>query len=299
MNKEEFLFKDRIIKGITQDGHFRLSVIKTTEVVQLAAAKHGLSLLNKVLLGRALTGTMLLASSLKGEERLRVRMEGNGPAGVLVAEANSVGEIRGFVQNPDAALDAEKHTSLGDGLGLGLLTVTKTLYNEADQISGTVELVDGTVSSDFAYYLAQSEQIPSALHLDVQLDEQGEVISAGGVFIQALPDAPENKINILQENLRKMKPVAERLLEGEYIDAILQDVGRPYPVKELSRGPVHFFCRCTKDRFISALQMLGKSDLESISDEGQELVCQFCSEKYHISQAEIKDILRNKMIQMN
>ncbi|AXI99803.1 molecular chaperone Hsp33 [Cyclonatronum proteinivorum] len=298
MNKEDFLIKDRIIKGITNDGHFRISVIKTTEVVQLAAQKHELSLLNKVVLGRALTGTMLLASSLKGEERLRLRMEGKGPIGVLVTEANSVGEIRGFVQNPDAAIDP-KTQDIGDGLGLGLLTVTKTLYNEADQISGTVELTDGTVSPDIAYYLAQSEQIPSAIHLDVKLDDSGDVTSAGGVLIQALPDAPENKILTLQENLRQMKPAGERFLQGDYIDTIMHDIGRPYTVKELSRGPVHFFCRCTKDRFLSALQMLGKDDLESISDEGQELVCQFCNEKYHISQQEIKGILREKQIQMN
>lgn len=299
MNKEDFLFKDRIIKGITSDGHFRLSVIKTTEVVQQAAQKHGFSLLNKVLAGRALTGAMLLASSLKGEERLRLRIEGNGPVGVLVAESNSVGEIRGFVQNPGAAINPEIHKSIGDGFGLGLLTVTKTLYNEADQISGTVELVNGTVSSDIAYYLAQSEQIPSAIHLDVSLDDEGEVVSAGGVLIQALPDAPENVISRLEENLITMKPIAQRLLNGEYIDTIMHDIGRPFTVKELSRGPVHFFCRCTKDRFISALQMLGKEDLEAISDEGQELVCQFCNEKYQISQAEIREMLRGKKIQMN
>lgn len=215
MNKEDFLFKDRIIKGITTDGHCRFSVIKTTDVAQIAAQKHELSLLSKVLLGRALTGAMLLASSLKGEERLRLRIEGNGPVGALVTEANSVGEIRGFVQNPDAALDPAQHTSVGDGFGLGLLTVTKTLYNEADQISGTVELINGTISSDIAYYLAQSEQIPSAIHLDVQLDDNGEIVSAGGVLIQALPGAPENIISKLEQNLINMKPVGQRLLNGE------------------------------------------------------------------------------------
>lgn len=100
MNIEEFNFKDRLIKGITTDGHFKISVVKTTEVVKTAQENHQLSLLNTVILGRALTATMLLASELKGEERIRMRMDGDGPIGFIVAEANSVGEIRGYVKKP-------------------------------------------------------------------------------------------------------------------------------------------------------------------------------------------------------
>lgn len=102
MNKKEFEFKDRLIKGISKDGHFKISVVKTTELVKEARERHALSLLNTVILGRALTATMLMASELKGEERIRLRMEGNGPIGSLVAEANSLGEVRGYVANPSA-----------------------------------------------------------------------------------------------------------------------------------------------------------------------------------------------------
>lgn len=299
MKKEEFLKKDRIIKGITSDGHFKVSVVKTTEVVKNAARRHELSLLNKVLLGRALTGTMLLASSLKGEERIRLRLEGNGPTGVILAEANSVGEIRGFVQNPHAELDPSLHTSVGEGIGLGVLTVSKTLYNEADQINGSVEIAKGNISEDIAYYLAQSEQIHSAIHLDVSLNDEGEIKSAGGVLIQALPEAPEEKITVIQNNLKNMPPVSELFEKGEYIDDILKEVTAPYSVKELARGPVHFFCRCTRDRFISAIEMLGRADLEEISDKGQELVCHYCNERYFITKDEIGQILADKKIQMN
>ncbi|MCH8556859.1 MAG: Hsp33 family molecular chaperone HslO [Balneolia bacterium] len=299
MKKEEFLKKDRIIKGITSDGHFKVSVVKTTEVVKNAARRHDLSLLNKVLLGRALTGTMLLASSLKGEERIRLRLEGNGPTGVILAEANSVGEIRGFVQNPHAELDPAVHNSVAEGIGLGVLTVSKSLYNEADQINGSVEIAKGTISEDIAYYLAQSEQIHSAIHLDVSLDDAGEIKSAGGVLIQALPDAPEEKITVIQNNLKNMPPVSELFEKGEYIDDILKEVTSPYTVKELARGPVHFFCRCTRDRFISAIEMLGQEDLEEISDKGQELVCHYCNERYFITKDEIGQILADKKIQMN
>ena len=105
MNIEEFQFKDRIIKGITSDGHFKIAVVKTTDVVREAAERHQLSLLSKVVLGKALTATMLLASELKKEERIQLRMDGNGPLKSVIAEANSLGEVRGYVADPTAELD--------------------------------------------------------------------------------------------------------------------------------------------------------------------------------------------------
>ena len=208
MNKKEFEFKDRLIKGISTDGHFKISVVKTSDLVKEAKKRHNLSLLNTVILGRALTATMLLASELKGEERIRLRMEGNGPIGSLVAEANSLGEVRGYVTNSAAELDySDSSTSFGDGLGLGLLIFSKTLYNEAEPRTSTIQLINGDVTSDIAHYLTQSEQIDSALILDVGMDDNGEVTEAGGLLIQKLPDAPEGQIDMLQERLSAFPPV--------------------------------------------------------------------------------------------
>src|SRR5699024_2793595 len=124
ISKKEFKYKDRLIKGISKDGHFKISVVKTSDVVRAAKKKHQLTLLNTVLLGRALTGALLMASELKGEERIQLKAEGNGPVGQIVAEANRVGEVRGYVQNPAASVDtSKKNASIRDGLGIGLLTV--------------------------------------------------------------------------------------------------------------------------------------------------------------------------------
>ena len=113
MNIEDFQFKDRIIKGITADGNFKISVVKTTDTIKEAAERHELSLLATVILGKAMTATMLLASELKKEERIQLRMDGNGPLGTVIAEANSLGEVRGYVGNPDAELDYSKDGEIG------------------------------------------------------------------------------------------------------------------------------------------------------------------------------------------
>lgn len=300
MNIEEYNFKDRLIKGITTDGHFKISVVKTTEVVKTAQENHQLSLLNTVILGRALTATMLLASELKGEERIQLRMDGDGPIGFIIAEANSVGEIRGYVQNPAAELDySNPETQLGDGIGLGIMTFSKVLYNEAEPKTSTIQLVKGDINSDVAHYLAQSEQIPSALLTDVGIDEDGNVTEAGGLLIQRLPGAPDGQIDLLQERLGSFPAIDELLSDDQYIDEIMNKAVSPLKVKELNRQPVDFFCRCTRKRFLNALAMLSFEDLKEMDGEGQEMVCQYCNNKEFISKEEIEKIVMDAQAKMN
>lgn len=300
MNIEEFNFKDRLIRGMTTDGHFKISVVKTTDVVKTAKKNHALSLLNTVILGKALTATMLLASELKGEERIQLRMDGDGPIGFLVAEANQVGEIRGYVRNPAAELDYSKDdVKLGDGIGLGILTFSKVLYNEAEPRTSSIEIVSGDVTSDVAHYLAQSEQIPSALLVDVGIDENGDVSEAGGLLIQRMPGAPDGQIDMLQERLGSFPPIDEMLSDGQYIDEIMQKAVSPLQVKELNRQPVHFFCRCSRKRFKNALSLLTLDDLKDMEGEGQEVVCQYCNTREFISKEEVEEIIMDAQAKLN
>ncbi|MCG2587012.1 Hsp33 family molecular chaperone HslO [Rhodohalobacter sulfatireducens] len=300
ISKEEFKFNDRLIKGIETKGRFKISVVKTTDVVQTAKDNHGLSLLNTVLLGRTLTAAMLLASELKGEERIKVQMEGNGPVGFLIAEANRVGEIRGYSQNPTVELDySQPDVSIGDGIGLGLLTVSKTLYNEAEPRTSTIEIVEGDVLSDMAHYMVQSEQVLSAFLLDVSLKDNGDVNQAGGLLIQRLPEADESVMKTLQTTVKELSPVSNFLEDGHYIDAIMEEACKPFPVKELDRQPVHFFCRCSTDKFKNALSLLSYEDLKELKGEDQEMVCHYCGSKHTVSEEEIYSIVESAKAKLN
>lgn len=300
MSIDKYSTKDRIIKGITTDGHFKISVVKTTDVVKTAKENHNLSLLSTVILGRALTAVMLMASELKGEERIQLRMDGNGPIGFLIAEANHLGEIRGYVQNPAAELDySNPSASIGDGLGLGILTFSKVLYNEAEPRTSSIELINGDVQSDIAHYMAQSEQIPSAVLLDVGIDEHGEVTQAGGLLVQRLPGAPDGQIDMLQERLASFPPIQTLLEDGQYIDEIMQKATSPLPVKELTRHLVDFFCRCTRDRFLNAFAMLTYNDLKEMEGEAQEVVCHYCNRKEVITAEEISELLIKAQAKLN
>src|SRR5699024_10865895 len=168
ISKKDFEQKDRLIKGINDSGYFKISVVKTTDVIKTARKKHGLSMLNTVLLGRSMTAAMLLSSELKGEERIQVRLAGNGPVNLIVAEANRVGEIRGYAGNPGATREhGSESARLRAGVGVGLHTVQTAMYNEAEPKTSSIELVEGNVTEDIAYYVVQSEQIGSAILLNV------------------------------------------------------------------------------------------------------------------------------------
>jgi len=300
ITREEFEWKDRIIKGISRQGYFKVSVVKTTDVLKEARKRHQLSLINTVLLGRAMSGVMLLASELKGEERIKIRLEGSGPLSHITAEANSVGEVRGYVGHPQMELNYnDTNTSISDGLGVGLLSLEKTLYNEAQKRTSTIQLVKGDVISDIAHYLVQSEQVESALKLDVGIDRNGEVSNAGGLLVQRLPEAPQEKINHLQKQLRQFKDIDGLLNSGHYIDDIMVKAMHPFKIKELARYPVHFFCRCNKKRFKNALTLIDYKDLKDMSSEGQELVCHFCNEHYTITKDEIEQIVTQTEAKMN
>jgi molecular chaperone Hsp33 len=298
--KEDFKFKDRLIKGIESEGRFKISVVKTTDVVQTAKDNHGLSMLNTVLLGRTLTAAMLLASELKGEERIGLKLEGSGPVGSLIAEANRVGEIRGYAQHPAVELNYnDPEVDLGDGIGIGLLTVTKTLYNEAEPRTSTIQIVKGDILSDMAHYMAQSEQVLSAFLLDVSLKDNGDVKQAGGVLIKRLPDTDESVMKKLEKTLQELSPVSELLERGNYIDSIMKKASKPFTIRELDRQPVHFFCRCSPDRFKNALALLNHKDLEELEGEDQEMVCHYCGNRHVVTEEEINQIAESARAKLN
>lgn len=298
--KEQFKLKDRLVKGIHSDGHFKVSVVKTTKVVQTAKINHNLSLLNTVLLGRTLTAAMLLASELKGEERIQIRIEGKGPVGMLLAEANRVGEIRGYSQNPQTELDyADPNVSIGNGLGLGLLTVSKTLYNEAEPRTSTIELVQGDIIADMAHYMVQSEQVSSAFLLDVALDDKGNIEQAGGLLVQRMPGAEETTMEKLQKTISELPLISEMFSDGKYIDDVMELAAAPFKVKELDRKPVHFFCRCNPKRFKNALSLLSYDDLKEMEGESQEIVCHYCGNKLTIPSEEVRGIIESAKAKLN
>ncbi|MCS6807909.1 MAG: Hsp33 family molecular chaperone HslO [Bacteroidota bacterium] len=290
--KKLYTQRDRVVKAMTADGFFRLAAVRNTKTARSAQERHYLSPLAAVLLGRAMAGASLLASFLKNEERIILDFNGNGPAQRVYAESLQLGEVRGYVQNPQCVLDfSQGKTMLGDGLGIGLLRVVRILYNQYEPITGIVELFAGDISTDLAYYLTQSEQIPTAVMLDVSINPEGNVEQSGGLIVQAMPGASEQSVRAMYEGLKQLNHLTDLLASGYSPQEILKIVAAAELV-ETADTPIDFFCRCSLERFKAALITLGMKEVKAMRDNNQrELVCRYCNTRYHLSDADFEDIL--------
>lgn len=297
---KKFLQRDRVIRAMTKDGHFRVAAVNLTNTARTAQERHELGPLAAVFLGRLMAGATLLSSFLKGEERIILEAMGKGPLKRVYAEAMEVGEIRGFVEEPEAFLDfSDPAVTIGDALGVGLFRVTKVLYNQFEPTVGVVELIKGDISTDLAYYLTQSEQIPSAVILDARVDDEGKIESCGGLIVQAMPGTPEQEIVTIQENLRNVSPLTDLFKVGYTPEEVLKVIV-PTETEQINHARVDFFCRCSIDRFKSVLRTLGIDEINAMKAMGQnELICRYCNEKYTIPTEELDGMIEELRARSN
>jgi molecular chaperone Hsp33 len=167
-------------------------------------------------------------------------------------------------------------------LGKGLLRVQRILYGEYEPVMGIVELRRGDVTSDLGYYLTQSEQIPSAFVIDVAYDEHQQIRQSIGLLVQAMPGARPEDIFKLYDAIDYLGRLTEYADSGYSPIDILRQI-LPSEIEIMASSPVDFFCRCSLERFTSALMTLDVKEIIQMQQENQrELVCQYCSAKYEL-----------------
>jgi molecular chaperone Hsp33 len=286
---KEFLKKrDRIISVLAKDGKFRASIIKNTFSAQTAQQKHNLRGVPSYLLARQLAAASMMAIFLKGEERVILEADGSGPIQKVFAEASQVGEVRGFVDYDSKQLadfDAEK---ISDFFGDGFYKVTKVLYSKNEPVQGIVKLQEGDISSDLTFYHFQSEQIPTLVILDTNVDEAGRILYSSGLMVQAMPGVTDNEILSLYKSVSQVHSLNALLTLQDNLEIILSEI-LPFEFNVIKNDIVDFYCRCSMDSFKKKLLTLGLPEIRKMKDENHnELVCQYCNAHYYL---ESKDFI--------
>lgn len=285
---------DKIIKALAYQNEIRVYVVEATEMVSEAQNKHDSWSTATAALGRAMIGTTLLGATLKGREKITVRIEGNGPIGYLVIDSNGKGETKGYIHNPQVNLPLNNNGKLDvrGAVGTdGMLTVSKDLGMKKPFV-GQVPLVSGELGEDFTYYMANSEQVPSAIGVSVLVNPDETVKAAGGFMIQVLPNAKEETIKKLETVIAEL-PLVSRLMEnGETPDEILERLVGKDNYQLLETTPVQFKCDCSKERFGDAIISLGVDEIQNMIDEdhGAEAVCHFCRTKYQYTENDLEKL---------
>ncbi|HBW38426.1 Hsp33 family molecular chaperone HslO [Desulfosporosinus sp. BICA1-9] len=286
--------QDELLIGTMLDGKVRWVLARTTDTVEEARRRHGMSTVATAALGRLMTGTLILASSLKGTESITLRLLGDGPLEGVVAVGNARGEVRGYVREPlvDLPLKASGKLDVGAAVGLGELSVSRSLQN-GEVFTGTVPMVSGEVAEDLVHYLLTSEQIPSAMLLGVLVEKDYHVAGAGGLLIQPLPGATEEDIQAIENLLGHLKiGISELIAQNQILEELLGLLMGQLSYRVLERRKVTFCCTCSKERLGDTLVSIGKKEIaDLISDGNAEMICHFCNEHYQFNAEELQQIL--------
>lgn len=284
--------KDLLIKAMDKNNQVRVIIARTTELVNEAANRHKTSATAAAALGRVITAALIMASDLKGErDMLTIRIDGNGPAGPLIASADAHGTARALISNPRADVPPIKPGKLavGDLVGKdGFIEVIKDLGLKQPFI-GKVELVNGEIAEDIASYYLKSEQTPSLVALGVMVAPDLQVISSGGLLIQAMPGADDALLARLEENIAKMGKLSTALEKTTQLEALMDQIMEEIEYHIVGSQALFFKCSCSFERLKNILSSLSEEEINKMwNDEGQiEVVCNFCNEVYNYSAEDI------------
>lgn len=277
----------------------------TTDIVAEAVRRHETSPTVSAALGRVLTGTLLLGSSLKELDRLTVKIEAEGAVEGIVAEANADGKVRGYVKNPlaDLPVKANGKFDVSGIVGTGMFYVIREsgydigLYREP--YVGSVPIVSGEIAEDFAYYLAKSEQIPSAVLLGVLLQKDAPFVKAsGGVIIQMMPGANEHIITMIEDTIRHAPHITSVINEGATAEDLVKLALGEIDFEILEERDISFDCNCSFERAVSLISSLGHAEVASMleEDKGAKMTCGFCNEIYTLDERDLQKMLEAETI---
>lgn len=288
---------DHLIRAMLPALNVRLVAALTTELSRTAATRHKTSAAATCVLSRGLTAGLLLATLSKTEERVTLQLVGSGPLRGLTVDAYGDGLVRGYVVEPQAAQDhaakMARRQRTADLIGReGVVNVMRDI-GVGDRYQGQVSLCTSEVDEDVEAYLRESEQIPSALGCEVVMDAAGEVLMAGGVLAQIMPDSPQGTREHLRELQHAMRSgeLYERLKSGpDSAKALVELSAGPYAdrIDFIDERPLRFQCRCDLKRIEAMLVGMETVDLDGMIEEGEaKITCNYCSEVYRLSKDEL------------
>lgn len=287
---------DYIIRATAANDQIRAFAAVTTQMVENAREHHNTSPVATAALGRLLTAGAMMGSMMKGEKDvLTLQIKAGGPLQGITVTADSQGNVKGYVGNPDVCIPANSKGKLdvAGAVGPGFLNVIKDMGLK-EPYSGQVMLQTCEIAEDLTYYFATSEQVPSAVGLGVLMNKNNTVRQAGGFIVQLMPFAEEEVISRLEQNVQKINSVTSLLEEGHTPESLLEKVLGGFDMQINEKTDTRFHCNCTRERVEKALISIGRKELNEMIQEGKpiEMNCHFCNTNYTFTVEEMKEILR-------
>src|SRR5271155_1744509 len=249
------------------------------------------------LLGEAVAASLLLAATIKFDGVLSLQLQGDGPVHLVLAQCTSGLGVRGLARYKDSGFAGEgagASTAVGaarmaDLIGAGNLTVTLETDDGSQRYQGIVPIAGRRLAESLQVYFENSEQLPTRLWLHAGAH------GVSGMLLQKLPGmnapaaaaaAAAADVAAVDDAWRRVQLIAETLMPEEMhtlADAeILHRLFNEDDVRLYEPAPVHFRCRCSRERVGGMLQSLGEAETRSVLVERGEVEvrCDFCNRAY-------------------
>ncbi|HUZ17003.1 MAG TPA: Hsp33 family molecular chaperone HslO [Spirochaetia bacterium] len=301
---------DGVDRFLLARGRFRLAVLHGTSLVNQMRSNHGLGILETLILGHAYMASALMASNLKGREKVLIQVSCTGPVGGLRVESSARGEVRGYLNNNVIEIESPLESfDTTPFFGNGTITVTRKPESPTHhEYTGHIEIVHGNLASDLTRYYAVSEQTPTALALSVKFDRDGMVVGAGGLLLQALPtdemrsiaadesgkaeiaEGYDAAVAAIEKEIAKLPSIGELFSRGRTQTDIVREHFDGFKPLYIGSRPLEFSCDCNRERFGRFLAALPSSEIEDIRENGPfplQITCHNCASDYSFTREEI------------
>lgn len=285
---------DGLVKTTAAGQTVRALAAVTTQLVDEARRRHNTAPTASAALGRTMTAGLLLGSLLRDDETISLQFVSKGRLRGILVDANSQGEVRGFVYHPRTDLPSRNgKLDVGGAVGGGTFVVMRSQPWSKRPYRSILPIVSGEIGQDVAHYLLHSEQIPSAVSLGVFVRPDESVQAAGGFVIQAMPGATDELIAQLENQVARTRPVSDLIRNGATPTEILQEVVGEFAPSVVDEQNIQFVCRCSQERVLGALVLLGLDEIKDLLvTKGQaDVTCEFCNQQFVIGRASLESLI--------
>ena len=286
---------DYIVRASAANTQIRAFAAVTTDLVEEARRRHETSPVATAALGRLMTGAAMMGSMMKNPtDILTIQIKCSGPIGGLTVTADSQGDVKGYVFDPNVMLPPKNgKLDVGGALGQGVMTVIKDMGLK-EPYSGQTILQTGEIAEDLTYYFATSEQVPSSVGLGVLMEGDNTVRCAGGFIVQVMPFIEDEVLNKLEQNIQNIQSVTSMLDNGHTPEEMLAQVLEGLDLEITDTMPTKFCCNCSKERVEKAIISIGSKEIQAMIEEGKdiEVKCHFCNTAYSFSVDELSALLK-------
>lgn len=279
---------------LLNNNQVRATVIGTTGMINQVRANYTLDIVEAYTLGESYIAAALLASTVKGNDRIQLSIDCGGLCGGVYTEAWASGAVRGYLMNNNFGVEEKYPVDTNSIYGPGFLSVAKLLEGSKAPFRGQTMLQTGNLADDLKLFFLESEQTKSLFVLDFDVDEDNRIIGAGGIFFQLLPGKDNDEVMIkLEKQVKNLPSLAKEISKGiSPKNFIIRNFDK---ANHLQHSLVGFSCTCDKKSFAGHLSTLTKEDKEDIKKNGPfplELTCLNCNSKYEFGKAELQDLLK-------